>query len=74
MSLRGIYEFYRDGFRGMTLGRTLWCVILVKLAVVFGLLRVFYFEPELQGTAEENSRAVATELTNRTSPHRYGTY
>ena len=58
----------------MTLGRALWCVILVKLAVVFGLLRVFYFEPELQGTAEENGRAVATELTNRTSPHRYGTY
>lgn len=58
----------------MTLGRTLWCVILVKLAVVFGLLRVFYFEPKLQGAMEEKSRAVATELTDRISTNCYGTY
>ena len=67
VGLRSIYEFYRDGFCGMTLGRTLWCVIFVKLAVIFGLLRVFYFEPTLQGSVKESSRSVATELANRIS-------
>lgn len=65
VSIRGIYTFYRDGFRAMTLGRTLWCIILVKLAVIFIVLRVFFFTPHLQGTAEEKSAAVSTELTER---------
>ena len=29
----GIWRFYRDGFRSMTLGRTLWAVILIKLSL-----------------------------------------
>ena len=27
-----IFRFYVDGFRSMTLGRTLWAIILLKLA------------------------------------------
>ena len=34
-----IWTFYRDGFREMTLGRTLWAIILIKLFIMF-----FYFE------------------------------
>ena len=49
----------------MTLGRTLWCIILVKLVVIFAVLRVFFFTPHLQGTAEQKSRAVSAELTER---------
>lgn len=49
----------------MTLGRALWCVIFVKLMVIFAVLRVFFFTPHLQGTAEEKSRAVSAELTER---------
>lgn len=65
VSIRGIYAFYREGFRSMTLGRTLWCIILVKLVVIFAVLRVFFFTPHLQGTAEQKSRAVSAELTER---------
>lgn len=49
----------------MTLGRTLWCVILLKLVIIFAVLRVFFFTPHLQGTQEEKSCTVARELTNR---------
>ena len=49
----------------MTLGRTLWCIILLKLAIIFVVLRVFFMTPYLQGTDEQKSRAVAEELTNR---------
>lgn len=65
MSVRGIYKFYRDGFRSMTLGRVLWCIIGIKLVVIFALLRMFFFTPYLQGTPQEKGRAVSTELTDR---------
>ncbi len=65
MSIRGIYNFYAEGFRRMTLGRVLWCVILLKLVIIFVVLRLFFFTPYLRGTDVEKSRAVAEELTTR---------
>lgn len=38
-----VYAFYRDGFTRMTLGKTLWKIILVKLVVMFAVLKVFFF-------------------------------
>lgn len=55
VSIRGIYVFYRDGFRAMTLGRVLWGIILVKLVIIFAVLRVFFFTPHLRGTDEEKA-------------------
>ena len=37
-----IFQFYRDGFREMTWGRTLWWLILVKLFVIFVILKLFF--------------------------------
>ena len=44
-----VFEFYRDGFKSMTWGRTLWIFILVKLFVMFVILRIFFFTPYLKG-------------------------
>lgn len=30
-----VWRFYVDGFRGMTVGRSLWLLILAKLAIFF---------------------------------------
>ena len=38
-----VYRFYADGFRSMTLGRTLWAVILIKLFIMFAILRLVFF-------------------------------
>ena len=38
-----VVRFYRDGFREMTLGRSLWIVIAVKAVVMFGILKLFFF-------------------------------
>ena len=38
-----IWRFYLEGFRSMTLGRTLWLIILVKLFIMFFILRLFFF-------------------------------
>ena len=41
--LASIYTFYRNGFRGMTVGRTLWKIILIKLVIMFAVLKFFFF-------------------------------
>lgn len=38
-----IYRFYCDGFRRMTLGKTLWKIIFIKLFVMFAVLKFFFF-------------------------------
>ena len=63
-TLKGIYRFYLDGFRQMTLGRTLWALILVKLFSIFVVLRFCFFRPAMQGmTDEEKQQHVAQRLT-----------
>ena len=58
---------YYDGFRQMTLGRTLWLVIAVKLFIIFAILKVFFFPNFLKEHAPEGQEAelVATELQKR---------
>ena len=47
-----IYNFYRDGFKNMTWGRQLGWIILLKLILLFLVLRVFFFKPVLAGKSE----------------------
>lgn len=65
MLLRRVVRFYIDGFRGMTLGRTLWCIILLKLFIMFAVLKAFFFPAYLQGGESEKAEAVSSELTER---------
>lgn len=44
-----IWHFYRDGFRNMTWGRTLWLLIILKVIILFAILRVFFFKPAMAG-------------------------
>ncbi len=63
--IRKIWRFYYEGFRDMgPLGRTLWIVILIKLFIIFAILKVFFFRPALSeyGTEQEKGRAVIENL------------
>ena len=62
-----IWQFYRDGFRSMTLGRTLWLIILIKLFVMFFILRLFFFPDFLKRAADggEKDGYVSRELIER---------
>ena len=61
--LRQIWDLYYDGFRSMTLGRTLWAVILVKLFIIFVVLKIFFFPNYLKDHARgDEAEFVATEL------------
>ena len=61
------YDLYYDGFRHMTVGRTLWAVILVKLVIIFLVLKIFFFPNFIGQHAEEGEEAdfVANELMKR---------
>lgn len=47
--MRKTIRFYVDGFRAMTLGRTLWAIVLLKLFLLFGVLRLFFMPDPLAG-------------------------
>ena len=49
-----IYHFYLEGFREMKLGKTLWLIILVKLFILFFILKLFFF-PNYLGKFDEDS-------------------
>lgn len=62
---RRILRFYLDGFRSMTLGRTLWAIILIKLFIMFAILRLLFFPDLLAGKSpEQRSRIVMEQLIN----------
>lgn len=42
-SILKIYHLYRDGFRRMTVGKTLWKIIIIKLIFMFAVLKLFFF-------------------------------
>lgn len=63
-----VWRLYADGFRQMTIGKTLWVVILVKLFIMFFILKLFFFPDILSrdyDTDEERARAVRENLTKR---------
>lgn len=61
------FHLYYDGFRSMTLGKTLWAIILLKLFIIFVVLKIFFFPNFLSNHAAEGEEDdyVATELVNR---------
>ena len=62
-----VYDLYIDGFRHMRLGKTLWAIILIKLFIIFVVLKLFFFPDFLSSHAEEGQEAdfVANELIER---------
>lgn len=38
-----IFMFYYDGFKSMTVGKKLWTIILIKLFILFAILKLFFF-------------------------------
>lgn len=64
--IRRVFDLYHDGFRSMTLGRTLWTIIIIKLVIIFVILKVFFFPNFLKEHAEgHEADYVATQILNQ---------
>ena len=48
-----VFRFYYEGFASMTVGRKLWAIIIIKLFVMFAVLKIFFFQDFL-GSKFEN--------------------
>lgn len=57
-ALKQTINFYIDGFKNMKLGKTLWLVILVKLFIMFFILKILIFNERLN-TKFDNDNAIS---------------
>lgn len=65
-ALRKVYRFYADGFRSMTVGRTLWLIVLLKLFLLFAVLKPLFFRSEPSG--RDDARRQRTLLERLVAP------
>jgi len=56
-----VWKFYYDGFREMSVGKTLWIVILIKLFIIFVVMKLLFF-PDLLGQNFDNDKDRASHV------------
>jgi hypothetical protein len=63
-----LFRFYHDGFRTMSWwGKRVWIIILIKLFVIFIILKIFFFQDFLQkryDTDKQKGEYVRDQLIN----------
>ena len=60
-------DLYVDGFRSMTLGKTLWLIIGIKLFIFFVIIKILFFPNFLSSksdTDEGKAQYVREQLVN----------
>ena len=66
--LKRIFNFYLDGFKNMSVSnRKLWVIIIIKLFIMFAVLKIFFFPDFLNSkfdTDKEKSDHVIEQLIN----------
>ncbi|MDD2960917.1 MAG: DUF4492 domain-containing protein [Muribaculaceae bacterium] len=50
-----IFNFYLEGFKSMTVGKTLWIIILIKLFIFFFIMKIFFF-PDILDSKFDNDK------------------
>ncbi len=61
-----IFLFYYEGFKSMTVGKRLWIIIIIKLFIMFAILKIFFFKDFLNNkfeSEEEKADYVIEQLT-----------
>lgn len=56
-----IATFYSDGFKQMKVGKKLWLLIGIKLLILFGIMKFFFF-PNYLHTTYDSDEARSTHL------------
>lgn len=62
-----LLNLYADGFKNMsTMSKRLWLIALIKLFIMFGVLKIFFFQDPLADydTEQEKIEHISNELTN----------
>ena len=60
---------YVDGFRNMTVGRSLWALIIIKVILIFVVVKLLFFPDVLETNYDDDaSRADAVREALASSP------
>lgn len=51
-------DLYVDGFRSMTVGKTLWLIIAIKLFIFFVIIKILFF-PNFLSSKSDNDEGKA---------------
>lgn len=66
--IRSIYRFYYDGFRDMSWwGRRAWIIIIIKVIIIFAVLRIFFFPDFLKKNFDDDTQRSEYVLDQITS-------
>ena len=63
MMIKRIIRFYVEGFKSMTVGKTLWALIILKLFIMFAIQKLFFF-PDLLSSNYDNDDDRAQHVRN----------
>ena len=63
MMIKRIIRFYVEGFKSMTVGKTLWALIILKLFIMFAILKLFFF-PNFLSSNYDNDDDRAQHVRN----------
>lgn len=63
MMIKRIIRFYVEGFKSMTVGKTLWALIILKMFIMFAILKLFFF-PDLLSSNYDNDDDRAQHVRN----------
>jgi len=68
-----LFRFYYEGFRNMSVwGRKVWIIIIIKLFIMFAILKLFFFPDFLQKKYDNDknrSEYVLDQLVNSPDTH-----
>jgi len=64
--IKQITCFYIDGFRSMRIGKKLWLIIFIKLFIMFGILKIFFFPNYLEENFTSDKARAEHVLDNLT--------
>jgi Domain of unknown function (DUF4492) len=56
-----LIHFFGDGFRNMKVGKSLWTIVIIKLIIMFGVLKLFFF-PNYLDTHFKDSQSKAAHV------------
>jgi len=65
--IMNVWNFYAEGFKNMTVGKSLWRIILVKLFIMFAVLKTLFFSDcsECGRTPQQKADRVLERLTSK---------
>lgn len=65
-SISQIFNSYKEGFKNLTLGKTLWKIIFIKLFVMFVILKLFVFDVNFNSIFKSDKEKSTFVLKNLT--------